>query len=79
MFDRAVTWGPMVVTAANGRLALEESKEHGWVLRALPPGEGAPLWEQPLPSMPQRWGLAIDAAGRIAVTLRDGRVLGFGR
>jgi outer membrane protein assembly factor BamB len=79
VFDRAVLWGPMVVTAANGRLALEESKEKGWVLRALPPGEGAPLWEQALPSMPQRWGLAIDAAGRIVVTLRSGRVLCFGR
>ncbi|HEX7897289.1 MAG TPA: PQQ-binding-like beta-propeller repeat protein [Planctomycetota bacterium] len=79
VFDRAVIWGPMVVTAANGRLTLEESKERGWVLRALPPGEGAPLWEQTLPSMPQRWGLAIDAAGRIVVTLRSGRVLCFGR
>ncbi len=79
VYDRAVLWGPMVVTAANGRLTLDDVKGTGWVLRALPLGDGPPLWEQPLPSMPQRWGLAIDSWGRIVVTLRSGRVLAFGR
>ena len=36
------------------------------------------LWEQPLPSEPVRWAIAVDARSRIVVTLRDGRVLCFG-
>jgi len=36
------------------------------------------LWERPLPAEPQRWGIAVDAAGRVTVALRDGRVLCFG-
>jgi hypothetical protein len=36
------------------------------------------MWTQPLPGEPVRWGIAVDAAGRVFVTLRNGLVLGFG-
>ena len=40
---------------------------------------GKPLWTQPLPAAPVPWGLAIDRAGRVLVTLVDGRILCFDR
>jgi outer membrane protein assembly factor BamB len=78
VFDKSVIWPPLVVTAKNARLTLTDSKE-GAKLVALPLGEGPPLWEHPLPSVPQRWGLAVDAGGRIVVTLRSGEILCFGK
>jgi outer membrane protein assembly factor BamB len=79
VYDGSVVWPPMVVTAKNARLTFVDKKEAGWALAALPLGEGPPLWEQRLPSVPQRWGLAVDGAGRIVVTLRSGEVLCFGK
>ncbi len=78
VFDKSVIWPPQVVTAKNARLTMVDQKGAGWKLVAQPLGEGPPLWEQPLPSTPQRWGLAIDAAGRIVVALLSGEVLCFG-
>ena len=40
---------------------------------------GKPLWTQPLPAAPVPWGLAIDRAGRVLVTLADGQILCFDR
>lgn len=40
--------------------------------------DGTELWQQPLPSMPVSWGLAIDSASRIYVTLQDGSVICYG-
>jgi outer membrane protein assembly factor BamB len=47
-------------------------------LVALNPADGAALWKQPLPKPPAPWGLAVDGAGRVVVTLTDGKVLCFG-
>ena len=35
------------------------------------------LWSQPLGGEPVRWGIAVNAAGKIFVTLRSGEVLAF--
>jgi len=48
-------------------------------LVALNPADGSVRWKQPLPQPPVPWGLAVDGAGRAAVTLVDGRVLCFGQ
>jgi hypothetical protein len=70
----------MDVKAAGGTLSLVQRKGDAgptWSLVARGPG-GAELWTQPLTGEPVRWGLCIDRAGRIIVTLRDGRVVGYG-
>jgi outer membrane protein assembly factor BamB len=55
-----------VVMAAESRLV------------ALDPSTGGVRWERGLPVPAVPWGLAVDHAGRIVVTLTDGRVLCFG-
>ncbi len=46
-------------------------------LAAVSLADGKVLWKQPLPAAPSGWGLAVDASGRILVSLQDGRVLCF--
>lgn len=76
VYDKSVTWEPVVVAAANARLRLTGDAGSGWKVAAETAAEPpAPLWEAALPAEPQRWGIAVDAAGRVFVTLRDGRVL----
>ncbi len=41
--------------------------------------DGGILWSQPVPSSPVPWGLAVDRDGRIIVTLKDGKVMCFGK
>ena len=48
------------------------------MLVAQDPATRKDLWQQPLPGRPVRWGVAVDSAGRILVTLQDGRVVCFG-
>jgi outer membrane protein assembly factor BamB len=45
---------------------------------ALRPADGEVLWKHALPAAPVPWGLALTRAGRVIVTLEDGRVLCFG-
>jgi hypothetical protein len=45
---------------------------------ALSLKDGEVLFRHKLPAAPAMWGLAVDRAGRIIVTLEDGRVLAFG-
>ena len=40
---------------------------------------GKQLWSQPLPMAPVPWGIAVDRAGRMIVTLTDGQVICFGK
>ena len=54
------------------------AERDGWKLVARSAADEQALWEQPLPGEAVRWGIAVDARGRIVVTLRDGRVLCFG-
>ena len=76
VFDGSVKWPDAVVRAKNANLACEE-RGGRWVLAARAP-DGRELWTEPLPGEPVRWAVAVDARGRIAVTLRDGRVVCFG-
>jgi len=78
VFDRSVGWAEPVVHAANARLRCDGGKD-GWVLRACDPDTDASLWTVPLPGPPVRWGLAVDRDGRIVVSLRDGRLVAFGK
>ncbi|MBL7224166.1 MAG: PQQ-binding-like beta-propeller repeat protein, partial [Candidatus Brocadiae bacterium] len=75
---KRLEWRPMVVDCANARLELQQ-RNGAWFLIAT--GKADPkqkLWEQALPAAPVRWGIAVDAQGRVVVTLRDGRVVCFG-
>ena len=81
VYDRSVRWPNSTVVAANAKLScLETNGDRGptWRLVARGLDEGESLWEQPLPAEPVRWGLAVDARGRVVVALRDGRVLCLG-
>ncbi|UCD49943.1 MAG: PQQ-binding-like beta-propeller repeat protein, partial [Phycisphaerales bacterium] len=57
----------------NCVLVATESK-----LVALDLSDGRTVWTQQLPAAPVPWGLAVDRAGRVIVTLKDGHVLCFG-
>jgi len=62
----AVTKNAVVIADASQVTALE--------LRS-----GKQLWSQTLPSAPVPWGMAVDGAGRVTLTLLDGQVLCIGR
>ena len=80
VFDRnsKLEWGSAVVAAKNARLLCRSDRD-GWKLVAQNATGDTELWKQPLPSEPVRWAIAVDARSRIVVTLRDGKVLCFGR
>ena len=81
VFDQSVRWADVVVTAKNAQLTLRQQRglsPSGWVLAARDPQQGKDLWTEPLPGEPARWGIAVDAQGRILVTLRSGEVLCYG-
>ena len=81
VFDQSVRWTDVIVAAKNGLLTLRQQRNLGrpfWVLAARDPQQGKDFWTQPLPSEPTRWGIALDALGRIVITLRSGEVLCFG-
>ena len=75
--DKGLEWGDAVVTAKNARLVCR-SDQDGWALLAQNARGDTQLWRQPLPSEPVRWATAVDAHGRVIVTLRNGQVLCFG-
>jgi len=80
VYDGALKWTDPVVTAANARLSYrfrEDPQGSQWVLTASDKS-GAELWSQLLPGEPVRWGIAVDATGRIVVALRGGRVVCYG-
>ena len=76
VYDGQCQWKPWAVTTKNAVLSCE--RRGGWQLIARKPGGKQELWAKPLPAEPVRWGIAVDAAGRIAVTLRNGQILCFG-
>jgi outer membrane protein assembly factor BamB len=80
VFDAGANkWGIPEVRAKNVKLrCLVHPGETAWKLEASDPATDKPLWELELPSAPVRWGLAVDAQGRIFVTLATGEVLCFG-
>jgi outer membrane protein assembly factor BamB len=81
VYDRSCQWREAVVTTRNARLACVPQKEQGrttWTLTARNLAGGDTLWSQPLAAEPVRWAIAVDASGRIYVTLRSGEVDCFG-
>ncbi|MBM4041825.1 MAG: hypothetical protein FJ290_25285, partial [Planctomycetes bacterium] len=81
VFDGSCQWQPMAVAAANAKVSLVTRKGDAgefWALVAIKP-DGAELWAHPLPGEPVRWGIALDAKGRIVVALRTGQVLCLGK
>jgi len=82
VYDRSVQWGPAEVVAKNARLLCVQDKGvqgAPWKLVARRLDRAERLWEHPLGGEPVRWGVAVDAEGRVVVALRDGQVLCFGR
>ncbi len=65
-----------VVVAGRSTESFDPSQAR-YALAALSIDDGSVLWTETLPSMPDSWGLALDAAGRIVVALADGNVLCF--
>jgi outer membrane protein assembly factor BamB len=81
VYDASCQWREAAVTARNARLACIPRKEQGrttWTLTARNLAGGDILWSQPLAAEPVRWAIAVDASGRIYVTLRSGEVDCFG-
>ena len=73
-----------LVVTRNAGLAIgireldEKTGEASFALVAMNIENGQLLWKKDLPAGAVRWGIAVDRAGRIIVTLRDGGVLCFG-
>jgi outer membrane protein assembly factor BamB len=81
-YDDSLRWQPDVVTARNASLAYVQGKgkkDPAWRLVARGTKDGRPLWEVPLPGEPVRWGVAVDAEGRVVVALRNGHIVCFGK
>ncbi|MFW6163949.1 MAG: PQQ-binding-like beta-propeller repeat protein, partial [Planctomycetota bacterium] len=77
VFSRECAWKPWQVTAKSAVLSCQR-REGAWHLVAHTPGGKQELWARALEAEPVRWGIAVDAPGRIFVTLRNGQVLCFG-
>jgi outer membrane protein assembly factor BamB len=86
VYDQSLQWTEPVVHAKNADLTFrpvmgkDKSKPPSqWLLVALKPQTKQELWSQSLPAEPVRWGLAVDAQGRIVVSLRNGQVVCFAK
>ncbi|MGQ9730082.1 MAG: outer membrane protein assembly factor BamB family protein [Candidatus Zipacnadales bacterium] len=77
VFNSSTQWGEQIVRAANADLVFREEGEV-WKLVAYDKRNGAELWNLPLPSAPVRWGIAVDGAGRIVLSLSGGQVMCLG-
>ena len=75
--NKNLEWGVPIVAAKNANLLCRQGQD-GWKLVAQAPLGDKDLWQQPLAGEPVRWAIAVDARGRIVVTLRNGQVLSFG-
>ncbi|MGD8236943.1 MAG: PQQ-binding-like beta-propeller repeat protein [Armatimonadota bacterium] len=81
VYDKSAEWTEAIVQTSNADLLFRgpgEGSANAWSLVALTSIGGKTIWQQPLPAPPVRWGMAVDADGRIIVALRDGRLLCFG-
>ena len=72
----ALALGANAVIAA-GQLAAADGAVPEYAVAALSADKGTVLWSRPLPAQPAWWGLAAEKAGRIFVSLVDGRLLCF--
>jgi len=77
VFSGECKWQPWAVAAKNAVLSCQQ-RSGAWHLVATKPGTKQELWAHRLPAEPIRWGIAVDAAGRVVVTLRSGEMICFG-
>jgi len=79
-----LAFGAAMAIAKNAVVVTQEVFEDknaasSYSLNALALADGKALWRHELPASPVAWGLAVDRSGRAVVSLRDGRVLCFGK
>jgi outer membrane protein assembly factor BamB len=55
--------------------APDGERPSGYAVSALAVDDGRTLWTHPLPAAPDTWGLALNAAGQILVSLDGGRLI----
>ena len=80
ILDPALRWPAAVVAARNAELTCgwRRSEERTtWWLTAREAKTKRELWAVPLPEEPVRWGIAVDAQGRIVVATRSGYLVCF--
>ena len=78
VYDGPAQWRNVTVKAPNAALSFARS-DKGWLLVADDNSTKKRLWQEPLDGAPVRWGIAVDASGRIFVTLRSGHVVSFAK
>ncbi len=66
--------GSVAVAVASGAVVIADATR----VTALELDGGEELWSRLLPASPVPWGMAIDRAGRVILTLVDGQVLCIG-
>jgi hypothetical protein len=82
VYEKVVEWQPMRVQTKNVELLCPQqasAKNPQSKIVMLHPGSDVAAWSHPLPAEPVRWGMAVDAQGRVVVALRNGQVLCFGK
>jgi len=78
VYDGSTRWSKQAVKAPNAVLSFAPS-DSGWSLVADKKSTGKQLWSRPLGGVPVRWGIAVDATGRIFVTLKSGRIVALAK
>jgi outer membrane protein assembly factor BamB len=63
--------GSVAVAVAQNAVAIADASR----VAALDLESGRVLWSQPLPAPPVPWGMAVTRAGRLVLTLADGRMV----
>ena len=66
--------GSVAIAVSEATVVIADASK----VAALELGSGKPIWSQALPAAPMPWGMAVDRAGRVILTLVDGRVLCIG-
>jgi len=69
--------GTNAVAVIGRRAGGTDGVEAGYAVAALSLDKGNVLWSEPLDAEPALWGIALDGAGRVIVTMSDGRVAGY--
>jgi outer membrane protein assembly factor BamB len=66
--------GSVAVAVTKNAVVIADASQ----VKAVELSSGKQLWSQTLPSAPVPWGMAVDRAGRVILTLVDGQVLCIG-
>jgi len=67
-----------VISTANALLVAGQSRGRQ-LLVALNPDTGKQIWEQQLPGIVAKWGVAVDRTGQIQVSLANGMLICLGQ